>query len=337
MKPLEKRNRIDTLIEKAVGTGVFPGCNYCWIEKDDVYYGSFGAKALYPEYEINELSTVYDIASLSKVVGTTMAVLKLIELKKLSLDDKACLYLPYLHPDVTIRDLCTHSSGYPALTKGTTEMTQVEPLLKDLMTCQLTYEPGSQVVYSDVGYMYLGFIIENIVGSMPKFLYETCFVPLSMLDTRYNHKEILRIAPTENFNFRGVIRGFCHDEKSYLLDGVAGHAGLYSTVKDLGRFAKMILGDGVLEGEQILSKESIKAIRTKMIPVDDDYRSIGWIIRKVNDQEVMYHTGYTGTHMLIDKNNDRAFILLSNRVHPTRQNTKIIGFRKELEAVLYEE
>lgn len=335
MNTKEKLNKINDMMLEAVDNGVFPGANYCYIEADEMYCNSFGAKAMLPKYEKNSMDTVYDIASLSKVVGTTMAVLKLVEDKKLDLYDSVSKYLPYVQPDVRIIDLCTHSSGYPALTEGTTEMTKVEPLMADLINCKQTYELGSQVVYSDVGFMYLGFVVEKLTGSMPDYLYKTCFELMGMYDTRYNHKEIMRIAPTESFGFRGMIRGFCHDEKCFLLDGVAGHAGLYSTVEDLSKFAQMLLNKGYYKDQKILSESSMAWIQKPLMKSDDDHRSIGWIVRTIKDHPVIYHTGYTGTSMLVDVEENKAFILLSNRVHPTRNNTKIIAFRKKIEEVLY--
>ena len=328
---------IDRCITSGVHEGVFPGANYCLVIDDAEYYGSFGNKATYPVVESNKLDTVYDIASLTKVVGTTTAILKLVEEGQLKLEDKVSQYLPFIDNDiVTIRHLMTHSSGYPALTPGTEEMTSVAPLLRDLRSCKLEYEPDSKVVYSDVGFMYLGFIIEEITGSLPRYLEKNFFKPLKMKDTCFNHKEIARIAPTEIFGFRKLIRGSVHDEKGFLLDGVAGHAGIYSTVKDLGIFAKMILNHGEFNGERYLTEASIELIQKKVIPTDESFRSIGWIVRNISDHEVIYHTGYTGTSLLIDFEKRLAFILLSNRVHPTRTNTQIIGFRKRLEAILYE-
>lgn len=328
--------QIDNCIIKGIQEGVFPGANYCLVIDDVEYYGSFGDKATFPVVEHNKLDTIYDIASLTKVVATTTAFLKLAEEGKLTLEDKISAYLPYIDNDVvTIKHLLTHSSGYPALTPNTEEMTSPEPLLQDLQNCKLTYEPGSQVVYSDVGFMYLGFIAEKITGSLPTYLEDRFFKPLKMKDTCYNHKAIERIAPTEIFGFRGLIRGSVHDEKGYLLDGVAGHAGIYSTVKDLGIFAKMLLNKGVVEGERYLCDASIDLIKQKVILEDDVYRSIGWIVKKVSEHEVIYHTGYTGTSILIDFKNNLSFILLSNRVHPSRTNTQIIAFRKRIEALLY--
>lgn len=330
---MNKIKALDELMAVGVKEGVFPGATYCFIEGGKSHFNSVGKKALVPEEEEITLDTVYDVASLSKVVGTTMAIMKLCEEGKMGLEDKAKKYLPYIKSeDITIKDLLCHCSGYPALTEGTTEMTKLAPLMKDLIECELTYQTGTKVVYSDVGFMYLGFIVQKLTGSMPEYLEKTVFEPLGMTDTRYNHKEIMRIAPTENFGFRGMIRGFAHDEKAFLLDGVAGHAGIYSTVADLEKFAKMILK----KGDGILSERSIDILFEKVMPFDEDYRSVGWIIKTIDGEDVLYHTGYTGTHMIIDLKRQKAVIVLSNRVHPTRKNTKIIEFRKRIEKVLYE-
>ncbi len=329
---MDKIEQLDELMALGVAEGVYPGATYCLIEKGKSYFNYVGYKALYPQKEENALDTVYDVASLSKVIGTTMAIMKLVEEGKLSIYDKVQSHLPYIkYSHITIRDLLVHTSGYPALTDGTTEMTTVEPLMDDLINCKLEYETGTKVIYSDVGFMYLGFIVENITGSMPNYLKENVFKPLEMSDTRYNHKEILRIAPTEKFGFRGMIRGFVHDEKAFLLDGVAGHAGVYSTVSDLAKFANMIID----RGGSILDSKTVDMLLVKEMPFDEDYRSLGWIVKTIDGEDVLYHTGYTGTHMLIDIQRKKAFIMLSNRVHPSRSNTKIIKFRKRIEKIIY--
>jgi CubicO group peptidase (beta-lactamase class C family) len=159
-----------------------------------------------------------------------------------------------------------------------------------------------------------------------------------MIDTCYNNTNLDRIAPTEKFGFRGLIHGKVHDEKGYLLGGVAGHAGIYSTIKDLSIFAEMLLNKGSFNNISILNNHSLRSIQNKSMKCEDEsYRSIGWIVKKVCGQEVVYHTGYTGTNFMVDFKNRISFILLSNRVHPTRKNTKIIAFRKELENIIYKD
>ncbi len=329
--------KLDACMELGVEEGVFPGANYALVIDGQTYYGSFGNRALIPRIEKNHLDTIYDIASLTKVVGTTTAVLKLMEMGKLSLEDRLSDYLEYIKDEhVTLRDLMTHSSGYPALTPETETMTSVKPLLEDLRNCRLEYETGTKVIYSDVGFMYLGFVVEKLTGSMPAFLDREVFEPLGMVDTCYNHKHISRIAPTEEFGFRGLIRGMVHDEKAFLLDGVAGHAGLYATVSDLSIFAKMLLNGGVYEGKRILEETSINLIRQKIIVEINDYRSIGWAVKQAGGHDVVYHTGFTGTSLNVDFEKNMAFILLSNRVHPTRENIKIRPFRGKVDDILYE-
>lgn len=326
LKELDKI--ISKHIEEGIVRGVFPGANYALNYKGQVIKGTFGYKALYPVKEKNKLDTIYDIASLTKVVGTTTALLSLIENKELSLKDPISKYLDFIDNNtVTIEDLLTHSSGYPALTPGTEDMVTKEPLIFDLTHCDRIYKTASQVVYSDVGFIYLGWIIDQVTGSYRSYV-ENIFKSMDMKDTCFNHKEILRIAPTEAFKFRGLIRGFVHDEKSYLLDGVAGHAGLYSTVDDLMKFSQAIL-------DKKLIGETSYLIQEKRMPIDDQYRSIGWIVKTLLGQEIIYHTGYTGTNLLLDFKRNLSFTLLSNRVHPTRKNTRIIQFRRQLEEAIY--
>ncbi len=325
---------LKSFMQNGVSEGVFPGATYCLIEDDKSYFNVVGKKALLPCKEPNALDTLYDIASLTKVIGTTTALLILCEQNRVRLDDKIQWYLPYIrYAHITIRDLLLHCSGYPALTKGTMEMTTAEPLIHDLEHCELVYETGTQVVYSDVGYLYLGFLIDKVTGSLSQFLKAEVFEPLRMYDTQFNPQKRLRVAPTEASNFRGMIRGTVHDEKAFLLGGVAGHAGLFSTVIDLEKYVRMLFRDGA----PILMPQSVASLLKKEMRFEAGYRGLGWIVKAVCGGDVLYHTGYTGSHMLVDFYRKKALILLSNRVHPTRDNTQIIAFRKALEQVLYGE
>lgn len=334
---------LNQLIQEAIADGVMPGANYCLIAKGRAMFGSFGKKALYPTVEDNSVDTLYDMASLTKVICTTTAIMKLVEAGKIRLYDSVKTYLPeFIHSDVTIWDLMTHSSGLPSNVQ-TSLYNSPEELRTLVFNAQMKHSRHEKILYSDLGYILLGWIIEAI-SKMPLdvFAKKYVFEPLDMVDSCFNPVDIKRCAPTED---RGpfIDRGYVHDEKAHMLNGVAGHAGLFSTVKDVSHFMKMILNQGVYNGKTFLSQRSIDLFYTVQVMEQDgvsqsiNRRSLGWLLKGdypssgdlVSDQTIM-HTGFTGTNIFIDRDNKIAFTMLANRVHPTRDNLKIIAFRAKL-------
>lgn len=342
---------LNTLINEAIKDGVMPGANYALIKNGQKFFGSFGNKALYPEVEANDISTLYDMASVSKVISTTTCILLLMERGKLRLYDNVSTYVPeFKHQNITIWDLLTHSSGLPADISralyndiSQTQFKNVEALKEHIFNVELKYEKNTKIVYSDLGFILLGFVVERISGmSLDKFAKENIFIPLEMVDSGYNPVDTKRCAPTED---RGsyIDRGYVHDEKAHTLFGVAGHAGLFSTVHDVANFMEMILNDGMFRGKKFLSKQTINLLYTVQVEETNgvcknvNRRGIGWLIKGdypssgdlVSPNTIM-HTGFTGTNVFIDRDNKVAFCLLANRVHPTRANTLIISFRAKL-------
>ena len=334
---------LETLINEAIQEGVFPGANYALIIKDKISFGSFGAKALYPHYEVNELNTIYDMASCSKVISTTTAIMLLLEQGKLRLFDAVANYLPFMaSSEVTIWDLLTHTSGLPPFIAPRFYKSK-EELMELIKTTKMQYEKNTKIVYSDLGFILLGWIVEEISKkSLASFTKEQLFIPLEMNDTGYNPQYFKRCAPTEDRKDK-IDRAYVHDEAAYTLGGIAGHAGLFSTVSDVSKFMQMILNQGFYKGKKILSPQTIKLLFTPQVEEAKgvakvlNRRSLGWIVKGdypcsgdlVSSNTIM-HTGFTGTHLFIDKDNQVAFTLLSNRVHPTRDNTKIIAFRAKI-------
>lgn len=338
---------LNDLIYEAIKNEVFPGANYCLVA-DQVYLNSFGNKSLYPNQEINNIDTIYDLASVSKVISTTTAIMLLLEAGKIRLYDAVSLYLPrFRHSDIVIWDLLTHTSGLPADVHRANKIKSKEELLEQIYGCDLVYPKNTKIVYSDIGFMLLGFIIEEVSKmSLNVFAKQNIFDKLEMFDTGYCPQKKLRCAPTELRNdeiYHGYLQGDVHDEKAYILGGVAGHAGVFSTAKDLSHFIKMILNDGIYNGKQFLSKPTIDLLYTKQVEVkngmslDVDSRGLGWIVKgnyssagDLASPNTILHTGYTGTNIFIDRTNKVGFALLSNRVHPTRENVKIIPFRAKV-------
>jgi len=340
-------NKLNALLEDAIKDGVFPGVNYCLIA-DQVYFGSLGKRSLFPQPEDNNLETIYDLASVSKVISTTTCIMKLLEQGKLRLYDQVVKYLPrFRHQDIVVWDLLTHTSGLQADLPKASQLASREEALDKVFACDPIYPKNEKIVYFDIGFILLGMIVESISGlSLDEFARLHVFEPLGMVDTCYNPLDKNRCAPTElrqDNIYQGYVRGHVHDEKAYILGGVAGHAGVFSTVADLAHFMGMILNEGKYQGKVILSKPTIDLLFRKQVEVatgvslDSDARGLGWIVRGnfcsagdlVSDQTIL-HTGFTGTNIFIDRKNRIAFCMLSNRVHPTRDNVKLIPFRAKV-------
>ncbi|MCK9470434.1 MAG: serine hydrolase [Bacilli bacterium] len=337
---------LEKLIEEAIADGAFPGANY-YLVADKEYYGSLGLKS-HIEYTTNNLDTIYDLASVSKVVSTVTCIMLLLEQGKLRLYDSVSSYLPrFRFRNITVWDLVTHTSGLKADVIAASKIRSKDELLNQIYQADLVYETNSKLIYSDIGFMLLGFIIEKVSGmSLAEFAKKNIFEPLDMVDTAYNPADLDRCAPTEMRDdelYKGYLRGKVHDEKAYILDGIAGHAGVFSTVRDLSNFIKMILNDGIYNGKRFLSKASIDKLFTPQVEeknglsLNNEKRSIGWIIGgsypscgDLASCETIHHTGYTGTNIFIDRKNKIGFTMLANRVHPTRDNIKIIPFRAKL-------
>ena len=342
----------ENYINKAVEDKVFPGCNIAVITKNNQgykeYFKSFGLKAILPEEEVNNIDTMYDMASCTKVISTVSCLLKLVEQGKVGLYDKVAEYLPeFLNKNINIWNLTTHTSGLPPMLKDSHEMTRDE-IYTAAMKVIAIYEIGTKIVYSDINFLIIGLIVEKVSGmTLDKFAKKYIFDPLDMKDTMFNPTDIKRCAPTED---RGdhIDRGYVHDEMAHNFDGVAGHAGLFSTVKDLSHFGEMILNDGMYKGKKVFSKAVIDLLFRPQVQTAMgnslrlEQRSIGWIIDsrmsncgELASPETICHTGFTGTNIVIDRKTGLCFIMLANRVHPTRKNTKIIPFRRRVANYVY--
>jgi len=351
MADLKITSRLSELIEQGISEGAFPGLNLVIVNDMGRVTASYGKKALFPKFEGNSVDTIYDMASVSKVVSTTTAILLLLEEGYLRLYDSVSKYLPlFRHKDICVIDLITHTSGLQSDLPKAASIKSRKDALEMIYNCDPVYEKGSKIVYSDVGFILLGFIIESIAKTgLDVFTKSKIFLPLEMKDTGYNPEDKIRCAPTEERRdtiFDGIVRGHVHDEKAYILGGVAGHAGLFSTVSDLGNFIKMVLDEGKYKNNQFMSKACINMLfrprmavfeTNKIDEIPLQRRSVGWICDENNSNGgdfisplTITHTGFTGTNIVIDKGNRIGFSLLSNRVHPTRDNLKHMSYRSKI-------
>ena len=319
----------------------FPGVTYGIITPEESYYGFLGKAQIMPESRDVNIDTIFDLASLSKVVSTTTSIMILLEMGMLTLDAKVSSILPeYRYDSVTIRHLLTHTSGYKADLdyKSCRNKADIVKLIYDEGIDE--FPKDREVVYSDIGFLLLGLIVDKIAGSLDGFAKKNIFVPLEMNNTFYNLPEEKKdfCAATEHCRMRSkMIVGIVHDEKAYLMDGVAGHAGVFSTVRDLGNFCSMILNDGTFNGKHILSRNSIDLMGKSFTEGLNSNRGLGWALKcsgcscgELASDKVLYHTGFTGTSILIDRYYKKAFVLLTNRVHPTRTNIALIDERSKI-------
>lgn len=351
---MDRVKGLDELLNEAVKNGVFPGANYVIVSKYGKYMNSFGKKALIPNEEDNSIETLYDMASCTKVLSTTSCIMKLLEMGKLRLYDSVSQYIPqFIHKDILIWDLLTHSSGLPADVHRAARLKSKEELLEKIFNVELKYERLTNVVYSDIGFILLGLIVEKVSGmALDEFAKKFVFDPLEMFNTGFNRikpdmdVDIMKYAPTEKRSdeiVNEILRGKVHDEKAYIMGGVAGHAGLFSCVEDISHYIEMILNDGVYNGKQFFSKATIDLLFTpqvrvpKGVSLDCTQRGLGWIVKgdfcgagDLASPETIHHTGFTGTNVCIDRINKVGFSILSNRVHPSRSNTLLIPLRARL-------
>lgn len=343
---MEIKQRFETILNQAIENNAFPGAVYAVVTKTKITKGVVGNKELYPSVIKNEIDTIYDLASLTKVICTTTIIMMLIEQGKIRFYDQINLYLKeFPFNNITIWNLMTHTSGLPEGVTGAKNHMSSSDIWKLIMNIDhLLFEPSTKIVYSDVNYILLGKIIEVVTQMSLDQVSETyLFTPLEMKTACFNPCNKNQCAATEyrdDLTFKGYVKGFVHDETAYALGGVAGHAGMFAGIDDLINFCLMILNDGKFADKKILSSATIEELfKVQVVEpfgviTHPKARCLGWQAKDlassagdlVSDKTII-HTGFTGTNVFIDKENEVAFVLLTNRVHPTRKNTAHLRVR----------
>jgi beta-glucosidase-like glycosyl hydrolase/CubicO group peptidase (beta-lactamase class C family) len=330
---------VDRVLDDFLQQKAFPGGVLAVGYRGDlVHLQPFGRLTYDEDSKPVTVDTIYDLASLTKVVATTTMAMILVDEGALELDKPVQDFLPlFVGPGkkkVTVRNLLTHSSGLVAYGDLYTEIDGKAAYVEHIQALELDYEPGSKSVYSDYGMILLGEILERVAGQpMDEFLEQKVFGPLGMKDTGYLPAAAIfdRIAPTEDDPWRGyLVHGEVHDENAYALGGVAPHAGLFSTATDLARYLQLILNGGVFEQQRIVSRHIVESW-TQRDEIPDSDRAIGWDTKSAEKSSAgqyfsprsFGHLGYTGTSMWVDPDRELFVILLTNRVHPTRENILI--------------
>ncbi len=336
---------VDDLMARAVKRKAFPGAVVAIGRRGQLaHLASYGHLSYAKDARKVDADTIYDLASLTKVVVTTTAAMMLVDAGKLSLTDRVVDHLPAFtgkHKDeVTVGHLLSHASGVDWWAPLYEQVEGKSAYVERIVAMDLVYRPGSKSLYSDLGIILLGAIIERVAGeNLDVFAQRRIFSPLGMARTSYRPSREFyeQIAPTEDDPWRGrVLHGEVHDENAYAMGGVAPHAGVFSTAGDLAQFAQMLLNRGVL-GERRLVAETTVATFTQRVGVPGSERAYGWDTPSAKgssagplSRQSFGHTGYTGTSIWIDPTRDLFVILLTNRVHPTRTNTQIREIRPAL-------
>jgi len=341
------------LLDQAVVNDAFPGGVVAVGWHDQVAIHPFGKLAHGAKWAKVNADTMYDMASVTKVVVTTSAAEMLWQQDRLNLDAPVSRYLPEFlavaksdpNPSwrarITVRNLMLHDAGLPATVQFFKDTKGYEAIMAKVMATPLEYEPGTRVVYSDLSIMLLGEIVHRLTGqTLDVFAKQNIFDPLGMAHSMFNPPRRLRsnIAPTEDdttYRHR-LVWGEVHDENAWAMGGVAGHAGLFSTAGDLSIFAQMMLNGGIYAHRRLLNRSTI-AMFTQRDDIGDSARALGWDVvepsgstGKYFSQQAYGHLGFTGTSIWIDPTKDLFVILLTNRVNPTRANEKIREVRPAL-------
>ena len=338
------RDSVRSVLDAARADSAFPGAIAVIGNRDSIMveYG-VGSLDWKPSPRPDE-NTLWDMASLTKVVGMTTAMMQLTEAGKVDLDAPVQRYVPeFRGPNkdrVTVRHLLTHSSGLPAWRPLYKETTTPEEARALAIATALDTLPGVRMVYSDLGAIILGVLVERVSGErLEDYLARHVFGPLQMQSTEYRPGAALlpRVAPTEYDPWRQrQIHGEVHDENAFSLGGVSAHAGLFSSANDVARLCRMYLDGGALDGVRIVRPETIHRFTTVQDSTLSN-RALGWETPNGTNsaghllkRPAFGHTGFTGTSIWIDPSRDLFIVLLTNRVNPTRMNLRISGVRTRL-------
>ncbi|MGE5244907.1 MAG: serine hydrolase [Betaproteobacteria bacterium] len=341
--PPDRWAPIARAVDEAIARHELPGAVIVVGRGDRVlYHHAFGHRAVQPAPEPMTEDTIFDLASLTKVIATTPAVMQLVEQGRIRLDDPVARFIPEFGVDgkdrITILDLLTHTSGLPPDLPLEVEFSGADEAIRRASALRLDAPPGSRFVYSDINFFLLGDIVRRVSGeTLDRYARARIFEPLGMHDTMFLPPASLRarIAPTQrcrplawpcNQPDAPFLRGVVHDPTARRMGGFAGHAGLFSTAADLSRYCRMLLAGGTLDGVRILAPAAVARMTRPSTPRGmRDVRGLGWDIDSsfaANRGELFPvgstygHTGFTGTGLWLDPATRSYVIFLSNRVHP---------------------
>ncbi|MBS4177957.1 serine hydrolase domain-containing protein [Lederbergia citrea] len=330
-------NKVLDFLKKEIDMGNIPGAAiYVSYQGKAVMEKSIGYRTLHPEKGPMKNDTIFDLASLTKIVTTTMAALQLLDKGAIRLDDKVSHFLPKFAVDgksgVTFKHLLTHTSGLSAHRPFYEDALQTDQIIERICAEKLEAPLGEKVIYSDLGFILLARLIEMITNQpFDQYVFQEILDPLTMNETGFNLTlDQNRFAATAFSEKIGDYKyGIVHDDNAESMGGVSGHAGLFSTLQDLAKFTLMIENGGSFNGKRIVSSAALQLSKKNFTTFDSEGRGLGWQIKSPGlscgdlfSENSYGHTGYTGTSIWFDPDIQLHVILLTNRVHA--KNTEAI-------------
>ncbi len=345
----ERLQRVDEVIEEAIAEKTVPGAVLIVVRAGVVVHNkAYGRRAVVPSSEPMTLDTIFDMASVSKPLSSAASVMKLVEAGTVRLHDRVSVYMPEFEENgkgaIQVAQLLTHTSGLAPYAPVDSIASMhgrptIEGVWKWIVDHPPRFEPGERFLYSDLNYVTLAHLVYRVSG-MPlnEYAERMIYQPLGMKDTFFfpPASALSRIAPTEQLEDR-VLRGEVHDPLARLQGGVGGSAGLFSTAWDVALFGQMLLNGGIYEGTRIFSPLTVRAMTTER----DAGRGYGFDVASPYSNlrgdllgpDSFGHTGYTGTSLWIDRDEQLIIALMTNRVHPT-DTTSVVGLRSKVSNVV---
>ena len=323
------KEKTKALLHQLVTKQIVPGVSYAIMQQGQVEAEVFGNEALVPHKKRLTWGKLYDVASLTKVIGTTTLILHLQDIGKLTVDDHVCDYLPkFSDQRVTLRHLLTHTSNLQGYIKNRDQLNK-EELIEALYQLKVGPDFEKKVVYADIGPILLGWIIEKFYHCpVQEAITKEVLQPLGLMESTFSPASS-DCVPTELTPQRGLICGVVHDPKAYTLGKNCGSAGLFMSLNDLIRYGIWLMSND--PHKPVVSDATIRNLFQDHTPTKDLGRSLGWDLRQKPDgTNCLYHTGFTGTFILFDKKNQEALLVLTNRVHPTADNEVFLQWRDQI-------
>lgn len=321
---MKRSNQVSEEIKKIIDQKIIPGASWAMIDQSSILCqsdGTFGFSGAFSEKKVTG-EELYDLASLTKVIGTTTRVLQLIDEKKWSFSTKVCEILPQ-YPCLTmdVKDLLLHQSGLPADVKDKSAFSK-EKLNKIFSEITVSHMP-KQTIYSDLGYLLLGMMIEATDRiSLDKSFNQFIFQPLGMECTHFYVDDPKQAIPTGEKNSRGLIQGVVNDTKAYRLSKPVGSAGLFSSVMDIAIFTQAMLKKDI----RLFSKVRFR----ELMECNESDRTFGWEVKQGQGYSYLFHTGYTGTSIGFDWKTQRGLVILTNRLFQAKDPEQLIEIRDQL-------
>lgn len=320
-------------IQEQLASDVYPGVVYRFIEQEKIETHVLGDAQVLPEVEKMTAAHLFDVASLTKVVCTTTVILKLWETGRVDLNAPVATYLPeFQDKKITIKHLLTHTGDIVSYIENRNQLNK-EELKAAYLTVHSGKNLGKIVKYTDAGTIILGFMLEKIYHKTAIEIFkEVVLEPLKMTHSGFLKEHSSEKIVATIIEKGQVLHGTTHDPKARILAEHAGNAGLFTTIDDLTNFAQVFLQNGKFNGQEFLKAETVANLIHDWTDKDTTgIRSLGWALRELpNGTQIIFHTGYTGTFLLLDITNGRAFLFLSNRVHLKDDRQGYIEHRDEL-------